>query len=154
MHSKLLGELVGPVITRSRETFSDSQLSRVIEQNLAVIATMGEGQSIGFLIGLEAPAYEILALLRRCLLEAGATAEAIDGSVYMATHQEVEAEHQKDSLLMAQIVAELGCDEAAILEGGHRAVDLAGVVGRGDPREGQLTARGREGPTKGAASLE
>ncbi|MCY1058102.1 iron-containing redox enzyme family protein [Nannocystis sp. SCPEA4] len=124
MHSKLLGELVGPVITRSRETFSESHLSRVIEQNLATIATMGEGQSIGFLIGLEAPAYEILALLRRCLLEAGVTAEAIDGSVYMATHQEVEAEHQKDSLLMAQIVAELGCDEAAILEGGHRAVEF------------------------------
>jgi hypothetical protein len=124
MHSKLLSELVGPVITGSRETFVDRDLSRVVEHSLADIARMDEGQSIGFLIGLEAPAYEILALLRRCLLEAGVEARAIDGSVYMATHQEVEAEHQKDSLLMAQIVSELGCDEAAILAGGRRAVEF------------------------------
>lgn len=126
MHSKLLAELVGPVIAQGPQ-FDAHGLSGVVERSLAEISTMTEGEAIGFLIGLEAPAYEILALLRRSLLQAGVDPSAIDDSVYMTTHQEVEAEHQADSIMMAKVAAELGCDEAEILAGGRRAVAFWGA---------------------------
>lgn len=124
MHSKLFAELVEPVVGEASIAFASLHLESVIERNLGKLGSMSEGESIGFLVGLEAPAYEILALLRRCLVDAGMAASVVEESVYMATHQEVEAEHQQDSLLMAQVATEIGCEEAEILRGGHHAVEF------------------------------
>ncbi|GEM_PF-4235416 len=124
MHSKLFAELVEPVVCSTRSSFCSTSLEAVIESNLVKLAAMSEGESIGFLIGLEAPAYEILDLLRRCLADVGMESSIVDSSIYMVTHQEVEAEHQQDSLLMAQVAAEIGCEEAEILRGGQHAVEF------------------------------
>ena len=124
MHSLLLANLVRSALGPEQMRFPTGPFQQVIERKLEEISRMSAGEAIGLLIGLEAPAYDILALLRRSLLEVGMSPQVIDDSPYMRIHQEVEKVHQDDSLATAEMVRELGCPDSEIVRGGDSAVEF------------------------------
>jgi hypothetical protein len=124
MHSLLLADMVRSALGAEQMRFNPGPLKEVIERKLDEISKMSAGEAIGLLIGLEAPAYDILALLRRSLEQSGMAAQAIDATPYMRIHQEIEKVHQDDSLAMAEMVRELGCPDAEIIKGGDSAVEF------------------------------
>lgn len=124
MHSILLSRLVAAALGAEQLRFDPGPLQKLIERKLGEIAQMSAGEAIGLLIGLEAPAYDILALLRGCLERVGMDRATLDGAPYMQIHQEVEKVHQDDSMEMAELVREMGCPDAEIVRGGESALEF------------------------------
>lgn len=124
MHSLLLAQVVISAIGADRAQMDTGALAVLIERKLAEISRMSAGEAIGFLIGLEAPAYDILDLLQSCLARAGMDQAAIERAPYIAIHQAVEKTHQDDSLAMAEVIRSLGCESREIVRGGDSAVDF------------------------------
>ena len=121
MHSALLHDLIDSVVEPN--SGGDSSNLRVqIDKAISRISGMNEAQAIGFLVGLEAPAYEILDVLRKCLRALGADESTISKSPYLVIHEEIEKTHQDDGRQMAQIVSRLGCDPNDLQNGGQEAV--------------------------------
>lgn len=105
MHSRMLVDLLAKVgITQcalDKISFSSAQ---EIEDTIEKIVSFTQTKAIGFLIGLEAPAYEVLRLLTQALIAMGMNEEEIRNSPYIAVHEVVEKEHQAEGLRMLDLL--------------------------------------------------
>lgn len=100
----------------------EPELEQIFEEALAHVSQMSQDESIGFIVGLEAPAYDILDILKKALVLVGVTEEVVTRSEYMLIHEEVEKEHQESGHEAMEIAIKNGSDLNQINQGGKYAV--------------------------------
>lgn len=123
IHSKLLDEVIrrSPMagsISRSVEP----ELVQLFEDAVTALCQMSQDEAIGFIVGLEAPAYDILGLLKRSLIGVDIPADAVLQSEYIVIHDAVEKAHQESGYAAMGIVLDSGCDLGRIYKGGDYAI--------------------------------
>jgi hypothetical protein len=131
IHSKLLARLISHSSQANKIlNSSDPDLIALFERNVDIVCAMGQDAAIGFIVGLEAPAYDILKLLQKALVDVGIDADVVSNSEYMVIHEAVEKEHQDSGHEAMEIVLKSGCDLAQIAQGGECAIKfLVDMVG-------------------------
>ncbi|WP_375772723.1 iron-containing redox enzyme family protein [Archangium gephyra] len=131
IHSKLLNELIRQSPQADVMGGSvDPELARLFEEAVTALCQMNQDEAIGFIVGLEAPAYDILGLLKRSLIGVDIPADTVLRSEYIVIHEEVEKMHQESGHAAMGIILDAGCDLRKIYEGGDYAIQfLIDMVG-------------------------
>jgi Iron-containing redox enzyme len=123
IHSKLLSALISESpVSNSILNGSDPDLIALFEDTVDTVCAMGQDGAIGFIVGLEAPAYDILKLLQKALVDVQIPTDIVSSSEYMVIHEAVEKEHQDSGHEAMEIVLSNGCSLAQIAKGGECAV--------------------------------
>lgn len=131
IHSKLLDEVIrqspqAGFMARSVEP----DLVQLFEDAVTALCQMDQDEAIGFIVGLEAPAYDILGLLKRSLIDIDIPADTVLQSEYIVIHDAVEKAHQESGHEAMGIILDSGCDLAKIYKGGDYAIQfLINMVG-------------------------
>lgn len=131
IHSKLLTRLIS-LSPSSRAILQnvDEVTSNLLEDAVTSISLMNQDTAIGFIVGLEAPAYEILSLLKASLTAVHIPEDVVVNSEYMVIHDAVEREHQESGHEAMEIVLQSGCNLQDIFRGGDAAINfLINMVG-------------------------
>lgn len=123
IHSKLLNALIrqspqAAFIDRS----VDPQLAQLFEDAVTALCQMSQDEAIGFIVGLEAPAYDILGLLKHSLIGVDIPADTVLQSEYIVIHEAVEKAHQESGYAAMGIILDSGCDLRKIYQGGEYAI--------------------------------
>lgn len=134
IHCKLLSQVIGlapiPGLTQI-DPNEDADLIQCFETVVTDVCHMGQDEAIGFIVGLEAPAYDILALLKQALTQVGIPANTVAQSEYIVIHDAVEQEHQNSGHEAMEIVLANGCDLRQMERGGNHAIRfLTSMVGQ------------------------
>lgn len=131
IHSKLLTKLIS--LSPSSQAILqgvDVAVSSLLEDTVTSISQMNQDTAIGFIVGLEAPAYEILHLLKTSLISVNIPEDIVVNSEYMLIHDAVEREHQESGHEAMEIVLQSGCNLQDIFRGGDAAIEfLVDMVG-------------------------
>jgi hypothetical protein len=123
IHSKLLDEVIrqspqAAFIARSVEP----ALEQLFEDAVTALCQMNQDEAIGFIVGLEAPAYDILGLLKHSLIGVDIPADDVLQSEYIVIHDAVEKAHQESGYAAMGIILDAGCDLSKIYKGGEYAI--------------------------------
>jgi hypothetical protein len=131
IHSKLLAAVIAESpIGASVLEHQDPELVQLFETTVDRVCAMDQDAAIGFIVGLEAPAYDILKLLQAALTGIQIPASTVAASDYMVIHDAVEKEHQESGHEAMEIMLSSGCDLTKIHQGGQVAIDfLIAMVG-------------------------
>ncbi len=123
IHCKLLAELMrkSPYATAITQAVSP-ELEQFLEDTVSELCQMSQDEAIGFIVGLEAPAYEILGLLKQGLVTAGIDEADVLASEYIVIHDAVEKEHQESGHAAMEMILSYGFDLYKIYQGGNTAV--------------------------------
>jgi hypothetical protein len=123
IHSKLLNQIIqqSPIAAAVTEDL-DLSAVQLFEEVVDRVCQMNQDQAIGFVVGLEAPAYDILKLLKQALIGIQIPERDVTASEYMVIHEAVEKEHQDSGHEAMEIVLQSGCDLGQIYEGGAYAI--------------------------------
>ncbi|MBO3459986.1 iron-containing redox enzyme family protein [Aetokthonos hydrillicola Thurmond2011] len=131
IHSKLLHELINQspyakLITQN----VDILLNQFFEATVSNLCRMSQDEAIGFIVGLEAPAYDILNMLKKSCMAVNIPEKAVVESEYFIIHDAVEKEHQKAGHEAIEIIMSNRCELSKIHKGGQYAINfLATMVG-------------------------
>ncbi|MFM2429978.1 MAG: hypothetical protein RLZZ511_1191 [Cyanobacteriota bacterium] len=131
IHSKLLARVIrqSPQAATVLEHY-DPALIELFEATVDEVCRMDQDAAIGFIVGLEAPAYDILKLLQAALTGIAIPNAMVMQSDYMVIHEAVEKEHQDSGHEAMEIVLSNGCDLDRIYQGGQVAIRfLIAMVG-------------------------
>lgn len=131
IHSKLLESVIAnsPIAATVLE-HRDPELVNLFETSVDQVCRMDQDAAIGFIVGLEAPAYDILKLLQQALIGIDIPVETVINSPYMVIHEAVEKEHQDSGHEAMEILRSSGCNLDEIAEGGRYAIQfLINMVG-------------------------
>lgn len=125
IHSKLLLHLMhqspqAAIITQK----VDAGLEQWFEDIILNVSHMTQDEAIGFIVGLEAPAYDILHLLKQALMATGLPEAKVAHSDYMVIHNAVEKDHQESGHAAMEIIFNHGCDVSHIYKGGNEAIQF------------------------------
>lgn len=125
IHSKLLKNL----INQSPFAYSitqglDTSFVQIFEETIIELSKMSQDEAIGFIVGLEAPAYQILQLLKQALLNVGILEIDINNSEYFVIHNAVEKEHQESGHEAMEIIMNSGFELSKIHKGGDKAINF------------------------------
>ncbi|MDJ0620527.1 MAG: iron-containing redox enzyme family protein [Calothrix sp. MO_192.B10] len=125
IHSKLLTNLINQSpfaysITQELDTY----FVDVFEETVVELSQMSQDEAIGFIVGLEAPAYQILQLLREALLGVGISYIDVLNSEYFVIHNAVEKEHQESGHEAMEIIMNSGFELSKIHKGGDQAINF------------------------------
>lgn len=125
IHSKLLTNLI------NQSTFAcfinqglDTSFVQLFEETVIEVSQMSQDEAIGFIVGLEAPAYEILQLLRQALVGVGISEIDVLKSEYFVIHMAVEKEHQESGHEAMEIIMNSGFELSKIHKGGNKAINF------------------------------
>ncbi len=125
IHSKLMIDLI------NQSPFADSitqglntSFVQLFEQTVSELSQMSQDEAIGFIVGLEAPAYQILELLRQALVRVGISEISVLTSEYFIIHNDLEKEHQASGHEAMEIIMKSGFELSKICKGGERAIDF------------------------------
>ncbi len=132
IHSKLLSHLISQAPCAEAITHHlNLDAVHIFEEAVETLSQMNQDQAIGFIVGLEAPAYEILQLLEHAFVEVGISHSTVLESDYMIIHNAVEKEHQESGFEAMSIVLDSGCNLQDIYMGGETAIRfLVKMVGQ------------------------
>lgn len=131
IHSKLFYRVVDMSPSASNIRLGpDESFMSLFEETILELSHMNQDRAIGFIVGLEAPAYQILQLLKEALVDTGTPEEDVIHSEYFVIHEKVEIEHQQSGHEAMEIVMSNGFETGEIYEGGDKAINfLVGMVG-------------------------
>lgn len=125
IHSKLLTNLI------NKSPFScfikqglDRYFIQLFEETVLELSQMSQDEAIGFIVGLEAPAYQILQLLRQALVDVDISEIDVIMSEYFVIHNAVEKEHQESGHEAMEIIMNSGFDLSKIHKGGDQAINF------------------------------
>lgn len=125
IHSKLLLELINQspnaqLITQQVDPF----LAQFFEHTISHLSQMSQDEAIGFIVGLEAPAYDILHLLKQSFIAVDIPEIDVLQSEYFIIHDAVEKEHQQSGHEAIEIIMANGCQLSKIHKGGDYAINF------------------------------
>ncbi|MEM1172417.1 MAG: iron-containing redox enzyme family protein [Cyanobacteria bacterium P01_H01_bin.35] len=125
IHSKLLINL----INQSPFAYSitqrlDKTVVQLFEETISELSQMSQDEAIGFIVGLEAPGYQILELLRQAFIAVGISDTEILNSEYFMIHYTVEQEHQESGHEAMEIIMKSGFELTKIHNGGEKAINF------------------------------
>jgi Iron-containing redox enzyme len=125
IHSKLMLELINqspyaPLITQNVDPFS----AEFFEKTVSHLCKMNQDEAIGFIVGLEAPAYDILSLLKQSCVAVNIPETDVLQSEYFVIHNAVEKEHQQSGHEAIEIIMANGCELSKIHKGGDYAINF------------------------------
>lgn len=123
IHCKLLAQLIhqSPYANAIVQTV-DPELEQFFEAIVLELSQMSQDEAIGFIVGLEAPAYEILGLLKQTLVAVGIDEAEVLESEYIVIHDAVEKEHQESGHTAMEIILSHGFEMPKIHAGGDAAI--------------------------------
>lgn len=134
IHSKLLTNLIAHSPDYGAIALGvEPELQQFFEATVDDLCQMEQDEAVGFIVGLEAPAYDILKLLKQALAAVDIPEATILQSEYMVIHDLVEKEHQDSGHAAMQIILDSGCNLRKIHQGGDCAIQfLIRMVGETD----------------------
>jgi uncharacterized membrane protein (Fun14 family) len=125
IHSKLLTNLI------HKSHFAcfinqelDTSFVQLFEETVIELSQMSQDEAIGFIVGLEAPAYQILQLLKQALVSVGISEMDVMMSEYFVIHNAVEKQHQESGHEAMEIIMNSGFDLSKIHKGGDLAINF------------------------------
>ncbi|WP_088243133.1 iron-containing redox enzyme family protein [Calothrix rhizosoleniae] len=125
IHSKLLTNLINQSVFACFITQRlDSSVVHLFEETVIGLSNMSQDEAIGFIVGLEAPAYQILQLLKEALVGVGISDIDVLKSEYFVIHYDVEKEHQKSGSEAMDIIMDSGFELSKIYKGGDQAINF------------------------------
>jgi len=125
IHSKLLTELINQSFSVNLISQDvDTYLVHFFEKTVSDLCQMSRDEAIGFIVGLEAPAYDILTLLKESCMAVNISEKAVLESEYFVIHDAVEREHQKSGHEAIEIILTNGCELRKIHKGGEYAINF------------------------------
>ncbi|AFY57597.1 hypothetical protein Riv7116_5202 [Rivularia sp. PCC 7116] len=122
-HSKLMIELINKsphadAITQRLDTY----FLNLFEETILELSQMSQEEAVGFIVSLEAPAYQILELLKQTSIAVGIFEVDFLNSEYFLIHDAMEKEHQKSCNESMQVVVDNGLELSKIYKGGERGI--------------------------------
>lgn len=140
IHSKLLTDLMAYSPEYGAIALGvEPELKQFFEATVANLCQMEQDEAVGFIVGLEAPAYDILKLLRQALVAVDIPEATVLQSEYMVIHNLVEKDHQDSGHEAMQIILDSGCNLRKIHQGGDCAIRfLIAMVGETDQTANSL----------------
>ncbi len=125
IHSKLLTNLINQSVFACFITQRlNNSVVHLFEETVIGLSNMSQDEAIGFIVGLEAPAYQILQLLREALVGVGISDIEVLKSEYFVIHYDVEKEHQKSGSEAMDIIMDSGFELSKIYKGGDKAINF------------------------------
>lgn len=125
IHSKLLVNLINQSpFSCSITQGLDKIFVQLFEETVMELSHMSQDEAIGFIVGLEAPAYQILQLLQQALLKVGILEKDIIKSEYFVIHNLVEKEHQESGHEAMEMIMNSGFELSQIHKGGDKAINF------------------------------
>lgn len=123
IHSKLMIELI------NKSPYADAITARLdqyfldlFETTVLELSQMSQEEAIGFIVSLEAPAYQILEVLKQSCLAVGISEMDFLNSEYFLIHNAIEKEHQDSGSEAMQIIVDNGFELSKIYKGGERGI--------------------------------
>ncbi|HEY9803215.1 MAG TPA: iron-containing redox enzyme family protein [Leptolyngbyaceae cyanobacterium] len=125
IHSKLLTNLINQSpLSYAITQELDTSFVKLFEETVSELCQMSQDEAIGFIVGLEAPAYQILQLLRKALVDVGISEIDVMLSEYFVIHNAVEKEHQESGHEAMEIIMNSGFELSKIHKGGDEAINF------------------------------
>ncbi|MGD1805026.1 iron-containing redox enzyme family protein [Dapis sp. BLCC M126] len=123
MHSKLMIELINKspyadAITQRLDTY----FLDLFEKTVLELSHMSQEEAIGFIVSLEAPAYQILELLKQTCIAVGISEIDFLNTEYFLIHNAIEKEHQESGNEAMQIILDNGFELSKIYKGGEKGI--------------------------------
>ncbi len=123
IHSKLMIELINKspyadAITQRLDTY----FLDLFEETILELSQTSQEEAVGFIVSLEAPAYQILKLLKQTSIAVGIPEMEFLNSKYFVIHDAIEKEHQQSCNESMQVIVDNGLELSKIYKGGEKGI--------------------------------
>ncbi|MEM7726449.1 MAG: hypothetical protein AAF208_08765 [Cyanobacteria bacterium P01_A01_bin.45] len=123
IHSKLMIELINKspyadAITQRLDTY----FLDLFEETILELSQMSQEEAVGFIVSLEAPAYQILELLKQTSIAVCISEMDFLKSKYFLIHDAMEREHQQSCNESMQVIIDNGLELSKIYKGGEKGI--------------------------------
>jgi Iron-containing redox enzyme len=125
IHSKLMIELINksPYADAITERL-DTYFLDLFEETILELSQMSQEEAVGFIVSLEAPAYQILELLKQTSIAVDISEMDFLNSKYFLIHDAMEKEHQQSCNESMQVIIDNGLELSQIYKGGEKGIQF------------------------------
>lgn len=123
IHCKLMIELM------NKSPYADAITQRLdtywldlFEKKVLEVSQISLEEAVGFIVSIEAPAYQILELLKQASIAVGISEMDFLNSEYFVIHNAIEKEHQESGNEAMQIIIDNGLELSKIYKGGENGI--------------------------------